>query len=105
MALVEQLFRRLDDGRDDARPRDDAAGGANRALTDLGRDRTDLECELRGPRKSVAPLVHRRRARVRRLTAPGDLMALDSERAEDDPERKVQRLEHRPLLDVELQVG
>ena len=32
-------------------------------------------------------------------------MALDSERAEDDPERKVHRLEHRPLLDVELEVG
>ncbi len=42
---------------------------------------------------------------VRRLAAPGDARALDAERPEHDAERQLERLEHRPLLDVELQVG
>ena len=41
---------------------------------------------------------------MRRLAAEGDLVALDAERAEDDAERQVERLEHGPLLDVELEV-
>ena len=32
-------------------------------------------------------------------------MALDAEGAQDDAERQVERLEHRPLLDVQLQIG
>ena len=32
-------------------------------------------------------------------------MALDAERALHDAERQIERLEHRPLLDVELEVG
>jgi hypothetical protein len=39
------------------------------------------------------------------LAAEGDLVALDPEGAEDDAERQVERLEHRALLDVELEVG
>ena len=49
-------------------------------------------------------LVHRSRAGVRGLAAKGDLVALDAEGAEDDAERQVERLEHRPLLDVQLEV-
>jgi len=39
-----------------------------------------------------------------RLPSPGDAVALDAERPEDDAEREVERLEDWPLLDVELQV-
>src|SRR5581483_8183670 len=101
--LVEQLLRRPDDGRDDPGPADDVARGADRAAADLRRDRADLERELRRSRERVAPLVHRRRAGVRRLALPRDLVALDAERAEDDAEREVQRLEDGALLDVQLE--
>ena len=39
-----------------------------------------------------------------RLAAPRDAVALDAERAEDDAEREVERLEDGPLLDMELEV-
>ena len=68
---------------------------AHRALAHLRRDRPDLERELRRAGERVAPLVHRRRAGVRRLALPRDLVALDAERAEHDAERQIQRLEHR----------
>ena len=68
------------------------------------RDLADLELELRGSGERVTALVHRRRAGVGGLAAEGDEVALDSEGAEDDTERQVERLEHRPLLDVELEV-
>ncbi len=55
------------------------------------RDLADLELQLRGAGERVAALVHRRRARVRRLAAPRDAMALDAERAEHDAERQVHR--------------
>jgi hypothetical protein len=41
----------------------------------------------------------------RGLAAEGDLVAFDAEGAEDDPEWELHRLEHGPLLDVELEVG
>ena len=104
VALVEQLLGRLDDRGDDPRLADDAAGRAHRAAADLRRDRPDLERELRRAGERVAPLVHRRRAGVRRLAAPRDLVALDAERPEHDAEREVHRLEHRPLLDVQLEI-
>ena len=69
------------------------------------RDVADLERELRRAGERVAALVHRRRAGVRRLAAPRDAVALDAERAEHDAERQIERLEHRPLLDVQLEVG
>ena len=78
---------------------------ADGTLAHLRSDRADLERELRCARERVAPLVHRRRAGVRRLSRPGDLVALDSERAEHDAERQIDRLEHRPLLDVQLEIG
>src|SRR5579862_2336180 len=104
MALVEELLRGLDDGRDDAGLADDAAGRADRPVPHLRRDRPQLELEPGRAGEGVATLVHRRRAGVRRLAAPRDEMALDAERPEHDPERQVERLEHRPLLDVELEV-
>ena len=42
---------------------------------------------------------------MRRLAAPRDPVALDAERPEHDAEREAERLEHRPLLDVQLEVG
>jgi signal transduction histidine kinase len=42
---------------------------------------------------------------VRRLPAPNHAVPLDTESAEYGSEREIHRLEHRPLLDVELQVG
>ena len=68
------------------------------------RDLAELELELRGAGERVAALVHRRRAGVRGLAAERDEVALDAEGAEHDAERQVERLEHRPLLDVELEV-
>src|SRR5204863_7504066 len=103
--LVEQLLGGLDDGGDDAGPADDVSRRADGAVTDVARDRADLERELRRAGERIAPLVHRRRAGVRGLAAPGDTRALDPERAEDDAERQVERLEHRALLDVQLEVG
>ena len=68
-------------------------------------DHAQLECELGGTGERVAALVHRRRTRVRCLAAPGDPVALDPERAQDGAEWQVQGLEHRALLDVQLEVG
>src|SRR5204863_329158 len=45
------------------------------------------------------------RAGVRGLAPEGDLVALNAEGPEDDAERQAHRLEHRPLLDVQLEVG
>ena len=41
---------------------------------------------------------------MRSLPTPGEARSLHAEGAEDDTEREIQRLEHRPLLDVQLQV-
>jgi len=78
--------------------------GAHGAGADLRCDRPDLERELRGAGERVAPLVHRRRPGVRGLALPRDLVALDAERPEHDTERQVERLEHRSLLDVQLEI-
>ncbi len=40
-----------------------------------------------------------------RLAVPRDARALDPERPEHDAEREIERLEHRALLDMELEVG
>ena len=104
VALVEQALRRLDHRGDDPRPRDDAAHRADRALAGARRDLPELELELRRAGQRVAPLVHRRRAGMRGLAAEGDLVPLDTERSQHDPEREPHRLEHRPLLDVQLEV-
>ena len=105
MTLVEQALRRLHDRGDDPRLRHDAADRAYRAFTGPLRDLADLEFEPRGAGKCIAALVHGRRSRVRGLSAEGDQVTLDTERPEHDAERKVHRLEHRALLDVQLEVG
>ena len=68
-------------------------------------DPADLERELRGAGERIASPVHRRRAGVRGLAGPGDQVTLDPEGAEHHAQREVERLEHRPLLDVQLEVG
>ena len=103
--LVEENGAGLDDRGDDPGPRHAAPHRADGAFARPLGDLADLQRELRRPGESVAALVHRRRARVRGLPAEGDLVPLHSESAEDDAERQVHRLEHRPLLDVELEVG
>ncbi len=105
MAQVEQLLGGLDDRGDDPRLADDAAARQHRAAADPLRDLAQLEGELRRPRERVAALIHRRRAGVRGLASPGDPVALDPERPEHRAERQPERLEHRPLLDVQLQIG
>src|SRR5439155_6578131 len=104
MPLVEEALGGLDDRGDDARLCDHAAHRADRSAADALRDLADLELELRSAGERVAALVHRRRAGVRGLAAERDLVALDAEGAEDDAERQVERLQHRALLDVELEV-
>ena len=42
---------------------------------------------------------------MRGLAAEGDLVPLDAERAEHDAQRQIHRLQHRPLLDVQLEVS
>ena len=59
----------------------------------------------RGGEEGVAAQVHRRRAGVRVRAGEAHRVALDAERAEHDAEREVELLEHRPLLDVQLEVG
>src|SRR5207244_4675873 len=97
-------LRGLDDGRHDARLRDNTAHRAHGAAAGSLRDLADLELQLRRTGESVATLVHRRRAGMRGLPPERDEVPLDAERAEDDAERQIHRLEHRPLLDVQLEV-
>ncbi len=104
VALVEQALGGLDDGGDDPGLRDDPAHRANGPAADALRDLADLELELRRAGERVAALIHRRRAGVCGLAAEGDLVALDAEGAEHHPERQVEGLEHRALLDVELEI-
>ena len=72
---------------------------------DRCRGRGQLERELGRAGEGVAAPVHRRRAGMGRLAVPRDARALDPERPEHDAEREVHRLEHRALLDVQLEVG
>src|SRR5262249_33287389 len=95
----------LDDRRDDAGLRDDAAHRADRATPGLLRDLADPQLELRRAGERVAARVHRRRARVRGLAAERDEVTLDAEGAEHDAEGQAQRLEHRALLEVQLEIG
>ncbi len=103
--LVEELLGGLDDRGDDARLADDAAGGANGAVSRSLGDAADLQSELRCSRERITPRFHGRRTSVRCLAAPRDAVALDAEGPENDSERQVERLEHRALLDVQLEVG
>ena len=105
VALIEKLLRGLDDRGHDARLADDSARGADGASAGAPCDFTDLERELRRAGERVAALVHRRRAGMRRLSTPRDAMPLDTEGPEHDSEGKPEALEHRTLLDMQLEVG
>src|SRR5262249_36097357 len=100
----EQALRGLDDRRHDAGLRDDAAHGADGASPDAQGDLAYLQLELRRAGERVTAPVHRRRARVRRLTSERHLVPPDPDRAQHDAERQVERLEHRALLDVPLEI-
>ena len=63
------------------------------------------EREARGGQEGVAPVRHRGRAGVRRLAAEDHAVALDADGAEHRSDRQTEALEHRPLLDVQLEVG
>jgi hypothetical protein len=103
--LIEEDGAGLDDGGDDSGPRHAAPHRAHGSLAGALGDLPDLERELCGCGQGVAALVHGRRAGVRSLAAEGDLVPFHSEGAEDDAKGEVQRLEHGPLLYVELEVG
>ena len=105
MTLVEEALRCLDDRRDDAGLRDDAAHRADGTLPRALCDLADLELESRSAGECIATLVHRCRAGVGCLAPEGDLVAFDPERSQNDAERQIERLEHRPLLDVKLEVS
>src|SRR5436190_1339021 len=64
-----------------------------------------MTCRLRRGWTRLRARSARRRAGVRGLALPRHEVALDAERAEDDAERETHRLQHRPLLDVQLEVG
>src|SRR2546423_1522077 len=83
-----EVLRGPDDRRDDARLGDDAAHRADGAFAGSLGDFPDLELEPRSAGERVAALVHRSGAGVRGLAAERDLVTLDAERAEDDPERQ-----------------
>src|SRR3569623_1345548 len=82
--------------RDDARPRVLARV--------LDRDLAAAERELGRGEERVLAQVDRRGAGVRGLTDELEAVALDAHRAEHDADRLLQLLEHRPLLDVELEI-
>ena len=69
------------------------------------RDLAALERGLRRGEKRVAPHRNRRRSGMRGLPGEPQHVTLDAERAEHDAGRLVHRLEHRPLLDVQLEIG
>src|SRR5207247_6390475 len=70
-----------------------------------GRDVAALERGLRRGQERVAAYRNRCRPGMGRLAGEAEHVALDAECAEHDAGRLVHRFEHRPLLDVELEVG
>src|SRR4051812_161217 len=99
MTLVERDVALPDDCRDDARPGNHIPDGADAAIALA--DLADFEREFGRRTERITPLVHGRRAGVRRLARKADGMALDPKRAEHNAERQVHALQHRPLLDVQ----
>ena len=68
-------------------------------------DLPPLEREAGHARDGIAAHRHRRRANVGSLTSECDDVPLDPEGAENRAQREFETLEHRPLLDVEFEVG
>ena len=66
-------------------------------------DLAHAEHECRRPECSIAPRVHRRRAGMPRLALEGDEERARADDPGDDADIDTGPLEHRPLLDVELE--
>ncbi len=103
MPLVEQQRRLAGDRGHDAGLRVGPARGRHAAVPD--RRVAHREREARRGEERVAAMRHRRRAGMRGLTAEDHAVALDADRAEDRPDGQAEPLEHRALLDVQLEVG
>ncbi len=91
------------DGGDDAGVELDHARGPDSAAVDGGA--LDRERGLGRRQAGVPADVHRRGSRVRRLAGEGQQLALDAGAAGDRGARQSLGLEHRALLDVQLQVA
>ena len=103
VALVEQHLRLPRDGGHDARLAGRAAGRADAALVPHA-DLADRQRGLGGGEEGVLPQVHRGGAGVGRAPGEDRDAALDPERPEHGRGRLLLALEHRALLDVQLEV-
>ena len=104
VALVERHVALADDRGDDARLGDDAADGADAAVA-LARSRGSPARAWPPP-----PSASRRwsigvEPACADWPVKRDRVALDAEGAEHDAQRQVHAFQHRPLLDVQLQIG
>ena len=79
--------------------------GRRRRRRGRPRCRSIAQRRLGGGEAGVPPRVHRRGAGVRGLAAEAEPVALDPGAARDRARPQSLRLEHRALLDVELEVG
>ena len=103
VALIDEQRRAARNRGDDTRL---AARVAHRADAVVpARDLAQLEREARGREERVAPLVDRRRPGVRGLPVEDDAVTLDADGAEHRADGETLALEHRALLDVQLEVG
>ncbi len=71
----------------------------------LAGDRPDLQCELGCGGESIAAHRHGGRSGMRFLAMKGDGVALDALGSQDHTQRQLHPFEHRPLLDMQFQVG
>ena len=101
--LVEGDGAVRDDAGDDAGLGLAGADGADAAVAI--RDGVDLRGHFRGGEEGVLPAVHRRAAGVRGLAFEGNGPPFHAAGALHDGEGLAEIEKHRPLLDVELQVG
>ncbi len=105
VALVEQHLGAAGDRRHHARARWSRRRWCRRRPRGASPTSRIASAARAVARKRVAPQLHRRRAGVRRLAGEHRHVALDAERAEHGRRRLVAALEHRALLDVQLEVG
>ena len=103
VALVDEQRRPARNGGDDAGLAARVADRADAAVTTC--DLAELEREARRGQERVAAPVDRRRARVGGLPVEDETVPLHPDGAEHRADREALGLEHRPLLDVQLEVG
>ena len=104
VSLVERDPAFLHHARHDSGPGRAGADRADPGAAAAG-DLVDLGGHPGRGEEGVAAAVHRRAAGMGGLAPEGDRMPLDAEGAEHRPQRQIEVEEHRPLLDVEFQVG